>query len=142
MNVAGDSRGRPAVKGKNGKTIRETVLAVLDQFGDQTSIAVIAQRVATEMQRSVTHASVGNYRKEWRRNKDSKNDCRTYAGQPRRNMLNDHDWNNQHVKRVMKFFDKKAFDVLTALFADGIGQFHSIDQLKNCVETIQELKAA
>lgn len=141
MNLTAGGRGRPSYVGNNGKTIKETVYAVLDQYGDKVKGAFLIEQVCARFGHNVS-ASVAKYKADWRRENKVNTDCRTYAGQPRRHMLNDQKWDSDQLVRLIKFNKKNDLAALLDLFRDGDGKFHSIDQLMNCVTMVTELKAA
>jgi hypothetical protein len=70
-------------------------------------------------------------------------DCRTYEGQPRRNMLNDERTDLPQIKRLRTFLSqhgKSALADLRRLIGDGLHRFHSLEQLENAASELEELQ--
>lgn len=130
-------------QGRNGISQEKAVWKALDRLGDQTSIARLQQDAELFYGYTMTSQAVGAARSAWRKKNKIARDNRTYEGQPRRNMLNDNRIELAQVKRLRAFIAKGGNLVaLAALIGDGLGCFHSIDQLRNSLQELEELQIA
>lgn len=68
-------------------TQREAVYEAVEQIGDQTSLSVLADLASDIYGGPIGLSACSTYRGEWRDANGSDTDCRTYGGQPERNML-------------------------------------------------------
>lgn len=132
--------GRRVRTGNNGKTLRETVYAVLDQHGDQIQHLFLKEQVRIQFG-NVCSSSVAGYKSEWRKKRKINHDCRTYEGQPRRHMLNDTNWGSEQYKLLMKFGKKFGTKPLNDLFFNNEHKFHSLEQFQNCLNAVLEAQS-
>ena len=68
------------------KTVRYYVFEFLESHGDQTAIGEIVKYVIKQG-KFCNYVAVGKHRSEWRKLNGIERDCRTYEGQPDRNMF-------------------------------------------------------
>ncbi len=127
--------------GPKGMSQRQAIFQALEKLRDQTSISTL-QREAELIYRSpITGSAVSLARAQWRKENEIQRDNRTYEGQPRRDMLNDHRTDLPQVKRISKFVSQNGnLNALLSLISDGGGCCHSIEQLRNAVKDYLELQ--
>lgn len=68
-------------------TQRAAVYAALQIIGDQTSLSQLAQAASNRYGGPIGLSACSTFRGEWRKANGKDTDCRTYSGQPERNML-------------------------------------------------------
>lgn len=120
----------------NFKTIKEAVYYVCGetQTGWQSSTEELVKEANKVCFRFVEKGSALIYRMQWRKDNNITADCRTYQGQPRRNMLND---KKIHISVLGKL--QKVLENGQNAFVELLNEFHSIDQLKNAITHVQQL---
>lgn len=128
-------------------TVKDAVSAAIEIIGDQTSIkTLLKEALRFYYWPSFTESACCRARQQWRKENGMKTDCRTYKGQPRRDMLNDGRIDLDDVRRLQIFFKKRSspglIDDLLSLFGQGKGKgaFHSIPQFCNAVKELSELQ--
>lgn len=120
----------------------QAVVNALDILGDRTSLAELCKVASREYGGRISASAASKARAKWRLENNVENhDCRTYEGQPRRNMLNDAKVELPQVRRIRKFVDQGGnLSVLATLINEGGGCFHSVDQLRFAVKEFIELQ--
>ena len=121
-------------------TIREAVFQACDELGTRTSTNELYHRAAIIYGATFAKASAAIYRCHYRKAKRIKGDNRTYKGQPRRNMLNDNTATLAQVKRIKHILSLRR--VLPESILNLLGDFHSVEQLRNAVNDLIELRNA
>jgi len=125
--------------------IRQAVYQACEELGQRTSIDELHRRAMLLYGYTFPRGTAQVYRSTYRKVKKIKNvDCRTYDGQPRRNMLNDDVATLPQVKRIKHVLGLKRVlpESLLNLLGDGKDSFHSVQQLRNAVNDLIELRAA
>lgn len=137
-------------------SVRECVFFVLEKtdIGICSSLEALAKKVIerkpngtytdytvgyNRLQQS-EQASLKNvccrYRSEWRETHTEEDiDCRTYEGQPRRDMRNDTKVKVSILGKLSPIIEQVGADTLL----DTLGLFHSIDQLQQAIKHTSEL---
>jgi hypothetical protein len=124
-------------------TQREAVYAAIEEIGDRTKMEVLLNRASMLYGSAISYTACCSYRSQWRKENEIEGaDCRTYEGQPRRNMRNDHAVSLQQVKRLATFLGKCPALALKQLIGDGAHAFHSCEQLRNALDEVAFIKAA
>lgn len=124
-------------------TVKEAVYQACDEIGTRSSLKELWSRASLIAGETLNRNSVQQYRYWYRKEKRIKNvDCRTYKGQPRRNMLNDNVATLGQVKRIKHVLGLKRVlpESLLNLLGDGKDSFHSVEQLRNAIEELIELR--
>lgn len=110
----------------------DAVLDALDTVGDLTSLNVLCEK-ATQLYGGLVQRAVAcNVRKAWREANNLQHDCRTYATQPRRNMLKDDFVSLENQLAATKLLDNVLSD--TSEFLKCITSFHSLDHMVHCIK--------
>ena len=124
--------------------VREAVFQVCDELGTRTSVEEIYRKAMLLCGYKMAKGTVQIYRCHYRKEKRIDTDCRTYRSQPRRNMLNDNLATLPQVKRIKHVLGlKRVFpESLLNLLGTGKDSFHSVEQLRNAVNDLIELRAA
>ena len=133
--------GRGATIGPKGIDTMAAVWDALDELGDKTSMPVLIERASQIYGSDLSYHSVCGWRKQYRQAKDLSTDCRTYGGQPRRNMLSDTKITAQQKTRIKTFLRAPSKTKLRNLAE----QFHSVPQFINAILATagaQQLQAA
>lgn len=123
--------------------VKDAVYQACEQVGTRTSLVELWKAASLIAGETLNRSSVQQYRHNYRKEKRIKNDdCRTYKGQPRRNMLNDNLATLQQVKRIKHVLGLRRVlpHSLLNLLGEGKDAFHSIDQLRNAVEELIALR--
>lgn len=125
-------------------TQREAVFQALTAIGPRTSLKALAVRATALYGSRIYEESACTYRSEWCKKNKVVVDCRTYAGQPRRDMLKDEEVSLPQVRRLNAYFRNTRTNAhqLKELIGTGPTRFHSIDQLVFAVSELQQLQAA
>jgi len=123
--------------------VQSAVYQACDELGVRTSLRELWHQSCIIAGKPLNRLTVGVYRNAYKKAKKIKNvDCRTYRGQPRRNMLNDGMATLGQVKRIKHVLGLKRVlpESILNLLGDGKDQFHSIEQLRNAVSELIELR--
>lgn len=125
-------------------SIRAAVYQACEELNVRTSLNELVKKASIIYGKSLNRGTVQVYRSDYRRLHKIKVDCRTYKGQPRRNMLHDERHTLSQVKRLHHYFKLKRPTIthFKALIGDGKERFHSVDQLINAVNDLIVLRAA
>lgn len=106
----------------------EAVAAACRELGVRTSIKVLVRRASQLYGSPVGYNSTCTYRKTFCVAEGfTKPDCRSYKGQPRRNMLDDSQVSWQGIKLIRDLCNK--LHVSGKGLAEKLQSFHSLDQL-------------
>lgn len=112
----------------------ESVLEALEIIGCLSSIGTLKAKAEEFYGGYIHETTVYSVRGEWKKANGIEADCRSYASQPRRNMLND-DYmslsNQLSAKKLMNLITD--FDPFEKLLAD----FHSLEHMVNCVKKVR-----
>jgi len=108
-------------------TQREAVYSAVEQLGDQTSLNVLAELASKIYGGPIGISACSTFRGEWRLANGSDTDCRTYDGQPERNMLKGQVKSQQG--RALAAFVKRTNVPLNQL-EKLLDAFSGLDQLR------------
>lgn len=124
--------------------VKDAVYQACEQLGTRTSTTELWKLACVIAGETLNRNSVYQYRCVYRKENRIKVDCRTYKGQPRRNMLNDDLATLQQVKRIKHLLGLRRVlpESIINLLGEGKDGFHSIDQLRNAVEELIALRQA
>lgn len=132
--------------GRNGISQQNAVFAAIEELGHRSSIEELCHRASINYGSPISENVASTHRSHWRNQNNVKGDCRTYEGQPRRNMLKDESCSIHQVKRLSAFLAGRKANVetnkLLALIGTGPQRFHSIEQLQHALKTLAELQLA
>lgn len=123
------------------KNFKDAVWAVCDEKGDKTSLEVLQAEADKRCSRpwAMSSAAACSARLAWREQNGKRgNDCRTNETQHRRNMYDDTMISTAGWKLVLKFAKTGHLNDLLKLAVE----MHSIDQLRNMVEDVAEVRKA
>lgn len=125
-------------------TQREAVFQALVAIGPRTSLAVLAKRASLLYGSGIYEQAACKFRVEWCKKNKIVVDCRTYQGQPRRDMLKDDEVSLPQVRRLNLYFrnTRTSTKQLRELIGSGPTRFHSIEQLAYAVTELEQLQAA
>ncbi len=125
-------------------TQREATFQALNELGVRTSLQTLAKRASIIYGSNVYLQACCNFRSQYCKRNNIATDCRTYAGQPRRNMLKDEQTSLQQVKRLNNFFrvTKSRPTQLRDLIGNGEHRFHSLEQLTYALTELEQLQQA
>ncbi len=125
-------------------TVKDAVYQACEQLGVRTSRKELWKAASLIAGETLNILSVGVYRNHYKKDNKIKVDCRTYKGQPRRNMLNDDRATLPQVKRIKHLLGLRRVlpESIINLLGNGPDAFHSIEQLRNAVNDLIELRNA
>lgn len=124
---------------------REATFQACDELGDQTSGQRLMKRVTALTGNTPWPTTIYHHRQAWRKlnvkgkgkgKKAVLNDCRTYEGQPRRDMLNDDTFTGRGFNLLRATVKKVGREQLQLLFKE----FHSLDQIRLLLSGLEELR--
>lgn len=127
--------------GINGTAKWEAVHEACDKLGVRTSIDTLQAAAQEIYGGKIGRQTIYIERIKYRATKKTKIDCRTYNGQPRRNMLNDTFFTQSQLHRLVAFIGKgrsRPSDLLRLIAPKDPTAFHSIEHLTNAVEYVRE----
>lgn len=116
----------------NGISQKEAICKACDEVGGKTSLKELSVVATKFYGATIDLNTICAFRKHWQRKNNKESDCRTYKGQPRRNMLNDNRISKQQAGRLGTLSPGDLAKMLK-LIGDGRGKFHSIPQLANAI---------
>lgn len=124
-------------------TQKAAVFQACDELGGRCKVSILLGRAEQIYGGTISYTSSVHFRSLWRLENDQYIDCRTYAGQPRRNMLNDQELTPQQQQRL-KNIDSVTIAALKRLvLGNGTHRFHSVEQLLHgLTQHSQAMKAA
>lgn len=124
------------------RVFSKAVRHALEVIGDQTSLRTLvveAGRYHEGDSYPISSDSIAcTVRNKWREQQNINRDCRTYEGQPRRDMQNDSSFTNKGWKLLTEVVAKVGADKVAKL----LNEFHSIDQLRELTDDIATIKKA
>lgn len=116
----------------NGISQCDAVCKACDEIGGKTSLKELGVIAAKYYGATIDIHTVCIYRKYWQRKNKKESDCRTYVGQPRRNMLNDNKISKKQRERLGTLTPQELAKLLK-LIGTKRDKFHSIPQLTNAI---------
>ena len=122
---------------------KAAIIQAIEELGTKTSVPVLKSRAEVIAGTYVSYVYVVKVRGDYRRENGDSGDNRTYKGQPRRNMLNDHTANLHQIKRIATFCNKGRPTPESIASLLGVGTpnaFHSVEQLSNAVSDMANLQ--
>lgn len=120
----------------NGYTRKSAVMEVLDQLGDQTNAQVIIDAASELLGDIVPYGSIIAIRLLWRKQKQLETDCRTYDGQPKRNMVSK---DTSHAcKKLADQLGK--MNITTDQVRKLLVDFNSVDDVLNVLDQFDDLQ--
>ena len=124
-------------------TIREAVYQACEELDVHSSMNELVKAASIIYGHPLNKGTVQIYRCNYRKANKLNVDCRTYKGQPRRNMLNDERHTLDQVKRLHHYFGLKRPTIASFknLIGDGREQFHSVVQLVNAIDDLVAFRA-
>lgn len=116
-------------------TQREAVFEALQQIGERTSLDELAEKASEIYGGPVGISACCVFRGEWRKRIGSSTDCRTYEGQPERNMLKGQ-IDSQQGTALINFVKKTNVSLknLEAL----LSAFNGLDQLRETAKQLEQ----
>ena len=125
-------------------TQTEAVFQACEELDVLTSVPTLQNRAEAIYGGDINYTAVVNYRTKYKKTLKIKSDCRMNGkkGQWRRDMRNDHTASLKQVKRLNHYFKLKRPTIMSFinLMGDGSDMFHSVEQVKNAVAELVELK--
>lgn len=121
-------------------TQRDAVWAACEELGVNTDLKVLQGRASHIYGRCIHVSQCSTYRGQYCvRNKIAKPDCRTYRGQPRRDMRNDEVFTAKQLRLVrgLTNYEHNKIAILV-----NQGQFHSMSQFVNLLNAMAVKQAA
>ena len=131
---------------KKFDSTREAIFAALKDLGYRSSLQDLARHADARSNKPypISVATACTVRKQWLIENNipltRKTDCRTYEGQPRRNMLNDHAISPKAFKLLTCFAKGRNGSANLDFLTDLCEECHSIDQLKEMVSELASVK--
>ena len=119
-------------------TQSDAVLDALEILGDLTSLVVIQEKASEFYGGNVNRPVISTVRKAWREANGLQHDCRTYATQPRRNILKDDYASLENQVVAQKMIDKVINNPNE--FLSLVTSFHSIEHMVNCLNKAKNKK--
>lgn len=116
-------------RGLNGLSQERAIYKALDQFGDQTSLDFLKNEAEILYGGFIHKNQCCASRSYWRSQKNITRDNRTYAGQPRRQMLKDNVVPTRLQERVNVSLNAATKRALLTF----INLFHSKEQLRTAL---------
>jgi len=106
-------------------TQREAIFKACEELNVRSSLPEVSAAASRHYGSFVHPNTCCKFRQEYRKKKKLKVDCRTYSGQPRRNMLNDKECTLPQLERLNLFFrrTKVAPAQLYAVIGEGKDKF-------------------
>lgn len=120
------------------QAVRQALKTLADQTSLRTLVSEAFKYYTGEVEYQWHTAVACTVRNKWRKEQKISRDCRTYEGQPRRNMLNDDNYTKRGWKLLTEVVNKVGLDKVGQL----LGEFHSIDQLRELTTDIAAIKKA
>jgi len=122
--------------------LNNAIERALDELDHHSSVAEVQKLAGRYAGKFPEYGYVVKVRIRWRKKNKVEGDNRTYANQPRRNMLNDSTTNLQQVQRLNTFLEGQSAERLLWLIgADSKTPFHSIEQVVHAVKELQSIQS-
>lgn len=114
---------------------KEAVFKALDLVGDKTSLNYLSQKASPYYGYQIGVSACSVARNEWRKIKGLDTDCRTYEGQPERNMTNGL-FDVKQAKGLSTFFQKskptvRDLKILYSLFSSKNEAMKALERYEN-----------